>query len=239
MFSSLFYPMSLLTTHIIFCANKKASISTSMDYLINAGIQTHFAQNEESLLKLINNDNSCVVIIELDFKPKDAISLTNELKQLHSSNIFVIIFTDKPDDYVQITAFDNGADDFIITPLKPILLQKRIQAITSRLALQTKDVLVSARIKKFDINKETYTILLNGKIYTLPRKEFEMMYLMFHNSHKVFTRHEFSEKIWKEKLNEKSRIIDIHIRNIRKILGEDVIQTVKGTGYLFNSALLN
>ena len=145
--------MSLPTTHIVFCANKKASISTSLDYLANTGFQTHFVQSEESLFKLINNTNTYVVIIELDFKPKDAISLTNELKQLHSNNTFVIIFTDKPDDYVQITAFDNGADDFIITPLKPILLQKRIQAITNRLASLSNETLVTSNTKKFDINK--------------------------------------------------------------------------------------
>lgn len=228
--------MSATPCHIIFCANKKASVSASMDYLSLKGYVASFVQNEDELLNLVKINKQSIVIIELDFKSKDAITLTNELKQINN-NTFVIIFTDKLDDYVQITAFDNGADDFVIAPLKPILLQKRIEAIANRLVPDHLSIHKNSE-KHFSIDKETYTILLDKKTYTLPRKEFEMLHLMYTHSNKVFTRHEFSEKIWKEKLDPKSRIIDIHIRNIRKTLGEDVIKTIKGTGYFFNSTLL-
>lgn len=228
--------MSPSLLHIIFCANKKASVSSSIDYMAHAGYQVSFTQSEDALLKIMKKHTYCLVVIELDFNPKDAISLTNELKQLYPS-AFIIVFTDKADDYVQITAFDNGADDFIIAPLKPILLFKRIQALTNRFVLPIVPTITPINAK-FLIDKETYTILLKGKTYSLPRKEFEMLHLLSNHSHKAFSRHEISEKIWKEKLDDKSRIIDIHIRNIRKTLGEDIIQTIKGTGYVFNSSIL-
>lgn len=223
--------------HIIFCANKKENTSSFFNYLINEGYSVTFTKNEATLLSSIQQHSYLVVVIELDFKPKDAISLTKALKKEHLDKIAIIIFSDKADDYIQISAFDNGADDYIVLPLSPILLSKRINTIASRV-IKTKSIQANASQKVFDIDKETYSVFLRNKTYTLPRKEFEMLYLLNRYAHKIVTRAEFSETIWNEKLDDKSRVIDIHIRNIRKILGNDVIQTFKGIGYLLNPELL-
>jgi two-component system alkaline phosphatase synthesis response regulator PhoP len=69
---------------------------------------------------------------------------------------------------------------------------------------------------------------------SLPRKEFEMVDLMFQNPNKIFTRNDFAKIIWNSSEVANSRTIDIHIRNIRKILGNEAIRTSKGIGYSLN-----
>ena len=92
--------------------------------------------------------------------------------------------------------------------------------------------------KKFYVDREQYAIVANNIKVSLPRKEFEMVSLMYFNSNKIFTRLDFAKQIWNSPDVAKSRTIDIHIRNIRRILGNEIIKTTKGVGYTINLDLL-
>jgi len=70
-----------------------------------------------------------------------------------------------------------------------------------------------------------------GASFSLPRKEFEMLYLLFDKPKKVFSRDEIFRKVWKVNKCENTRIIDVHIRKIREKIGEHTIKTIKGVGY--------
>ncbi|MGV2481664.1 UNVERIFIED_CONTAM: response regulator, partial [Salmonella enterica subsp. enterica serovar Weltevreden] len=83
-----------------------------------------FVKNEEELLKQLHGNHVSLVILELDLKHKDGITITSDIRNLKDiEQPFIIIFSGKSDDYIQITAFNAGADDFITTPVKPILLE--------------------------------------------------------------------------------------------------------------------
>lgn len=180
-----------------------------------------------------------LIIIELDFSDKDAISLTSDIRNQKLNNQpYIIVFSDKNDDYIQITAFNSGADDFIISPIKPILLEAKIATIKKRLVIKENDIITKNDQSNFFVDREQYLIITkNGKI-SLPRKEFEMINIMYQNTNKIFTRQDFANLIWNSPEVANSRTIDIHIRNIRKLLGNDVIKTAKGIGYVFNKDLL-
>jgi DNA-binding response OmpR family regulator len=92
--------------------------------------------------------------------------------------------------------------------------------------------------KKFHVDKEQYVIVTEKGKIALPRKEFEMISLMYFNANKIFTRLDFAKHIWNSPDVAKSRTIDIHIRNIRRILGNDIIKTTKGIGYTINKEIL-
>jgi two-component system alkaline phosphatase synthesis response regulator PhoP len=180
-----------------------------------------------------------LVIVELDYKQKDGITITSDIRNLKDiEQPFIILFSTTQDDYIQITAFNSGADDFIVSPIKPILLEARISTLKKRLSSKKIENSEELRPPNFYVDKEQYLIITpNGKI-SLPRKEFEMVSLMYQNTHKTFTRQDFAKLIWNSPEVANSRTIDIHIRNIRRSLGNDIIKTTKGVGYTINRDLL-
>ncbi len=226
--------------HIVICSNSEPSIKKIIDFLEEKQYLVSFAKTEEELLNTIKKNHVHLVILELDLKQKDGITITSDIRNLKDiEQPYIIIFSNKQDDYIQITAFNSGADDFIITPIKPILLEARICTLKKRYdSNQISTELKEDELSRFFVDREQYLIVTeNGKI-SLPRKEFEMIDLMFQNAHKIFTRQDFAKLIWNAPEVANSRTIDIHIRNIRRILGNDIIKTTKGIGYTINRDLL-
>ena len=210
-----------------------------MEYLEEKNYHVTIVKSEEELLTTLKEGLVNLVIIELDFKYKDGITLTSDIRNLKDiEQPYIILFSNKQDDYIQITAFNSGADDFIVSPIKPILLEARISTLKKRLANRTIEISEAELYPNFFVDKEQYLIITKEGKISLPRKEFEMISLMYQNTHKTFTRQDFAKLIWNSPDVANSRTIDIHIRNIRRTLGNEIIKTSKGIGYSINRDLL-
>lgn len=83
------------------------------------------------------------------------------------------------------------------------------------------------------IDRSSYTVSVNGKQFTLPKKEFELLYFLAQNPNKVFSRDELLQNIWGTDVYVLARTVDVHIRKVREKIGEGYISTVKGVGYKF------
>lgn len=225
--------------HIAVCSNSDSSVKKTIEYLEEKNYKVTSVKSYEDLLDILTHEQINLVIIELDYKHKDGITITSDIRNIKNiDQPFIILFSNKQDDYIQITAFNAGADDFIISPLKPILFEARISTLKKRLANREPETLEQINNGNFYVDKEQYLIITpKGKI-SLPRKEFEMVNLMYQNIHKTFTRQDFAKLIWNSPEVANSRTIDIHIRNIRRTLGNDIIKTTKGVGYTINRDLL-
>jgi two-component system alkaline phosphatase synthesis response regulator PhoP len=81
------------------------------------------------------------------------------------------------------------------------------------------------------IDREKYIVMKDKNSIELPKKEFELLRLLCSTPGKVFSRRIIFEKVWGEKSNSNDRTVDVHIVNIRKKLGNDLIRTIKGVGY--------
>ena len=220
--------------NILFCVNEKSQILNAIDFLKEKKHSIYIANTEQNFNKYLTEVAIDLVVIELDFISKDAISATNEIRNLKTIvQPNIIIFSNKQDDYIQVTAFNAGADDYICTPIKPVLLEARIEAFKKRRAEQIVETKVDSNTK-FYVDREQYLVITETGKISLPRKEFEMVDLMFQNTKKIFTRNDFANIIWHSSEVANSRTIDIHIRNIRKLLGNDIIRTSKGIGYSLN-----
>ena len=95
---------------------------------------------------------------------------------------------------------------------------------------QLKDVL---HVGTIEINREEYKIIKEGVEIVLPRKEFELFYLLATKPGKVFTREEILDKVWGNEVVVGGRTIDVHIRKLREKIGDDYFKTIKGVGYKF------
>jgi two-component system alkaline phosphatase synthesis response regulator PhoP len=148
-------------------------------------------------------------------------------------NTFIVFLTARAEEYSEIAAFDGGADDYILKPIKPRALMSRITAILRR---DSKKKTPSTQIKigELLIDRTSYTIKINNREISLPKKEFELLFFLAQNPNKVFNREELLQNIWGSDVYVLARTVDVHIRKVREKIGEDYITTVKGVGYKFN-----
>ena len=145
-------------------------------------------------------------------------------------NVIITFLTARSEDYSQVAGFDVGADDYITKPIKPKLLVSKVKALLRRLkeAEATTDTL---NIGNIEINREEYKIIQDGKEIILPRKEFELFYLLASKPGKVFKREEILDKVWGNEVVVGGRTIDVHIRKLREKIGDELFKTIKGVGY--------
>ena len=85
------------------------------------------------------------------------------------------------------------------------------------------------------INRDEYKILKNQEEILLPRKEFELLWLLASKPGKVFLREEIMEQVWGNEVVVGGRTIDVHIRKLREKIGEEYFRTIKGVGYKFEA----
>lgn len=178
-----------------------------------------------------------LIIMEILLPEMDGIELCMELRLLEEMDKTLIAFySSRNDDYSQIAALNAGADDYIVKPVKPRVLIKRINAILKRQRIyeEFEEIVNDNGLR---INKEEYMVYRGDEKIFLPRKEFELLYLLSQSPQKIVTREEISKEIWGYEMATENRTLDVHVRKIRKKLGGDYIKTIRGVGYILNVEL--
>ena len=197
------------------------------------GYDVKTAFNGKECLKKVKNFIPHIILLDVMMPVMDGIEACNLLKNIPSLvNTRIIFLSARSEDFTQISAFDAGADDYISKPVKPKILMKKIASIVKRLNKQN-DLKEELDLGEIKINRKTYTVYKDGKSITLPRKEFELFYLLASEPGKVFTRDEIMSKVWGYDVVVGDRTIDVHIRKLREKVGSLYFKTVKGVGYKF------
>jgi two-component system alkaline phosphatase synthesis response regulator PhoP len=148
------------------------------------------------------------------------------------SNVIITFLTARSEDYSQVAGFDAGADDYITKPIKQKLLVSKVKALLRRLK-ETEIDSETLNVGGIEINREEYKIVKDKIEIVLPRKEFELFYLLATKPGKVFKREEILDKVWGNDVVVGGRTIDVHIRKLREKIGDDFFKTIKGVGYKF------
>ncbi|MCX6295014.1 MAG: response regulator transcription factor [Bacteroidetes bacterium] len=172
-----------------------------------------------------------LVLVDLLMPDLDGIDICIELRHKPElENTLIVFHSERNEDYSQIAAFNAGADDYIIKPVKQRVLVSRLKALLKRHTSQNVEI-AKTLLTGLTIDRERYLIFLEGQEIVLPRKEFELLSLLSTSPRKVFTRKEISQLIWGYEIYAKNRTIDVHIRKLREKLGDKYIKTIKGIGY--------
>lgn len=176
-----------------------------------------------------------IIIMDLELDNTDAITVIKELKSNKlSSNPYIIVCSSKADDFIQISALNSGADEFIDLPLNHMIFESKLKAICKRLKnTTTENALEHDGVY---IDHEQYKVYVGNKSHSLPRLEFKLLDLLSSHPNKIFSKDEIAAEIWNNKDISSKRTIDIHIRNIRKELGDDIIKTYRGLGYCLKTS---
>lgn len=161
----------------------------------------------------------------------DGIEACENIRKIPELQDTIITFlTARSEDYSQVAGFDAGADDYIAKPIKPKVLVSKVKALLRRLK-EDNQATSTLTVGNIEINREEYKIISSGKEIILPRKEFELFYLLATKPGKVFTREEILDKVWGNEVVVGGRTIDVHIRKLREKIGDDFFKTIKGVGY--------
>lgn len=201
--------------------------------LSSGGYQVFTATNGLEAIEVAKKELPNLIILDVMMPKMDGIEACEQLRKLPElSNTIITFLTARNEDYSQVAGFDAGADDYITKPIKPKVLLSKVKSLLRRTSVEKNDE-NSLNIGKLVINRDEYKVLKEGVELVLPRKEFELLFLLTSKPGKVFTRDEILNTVWGNDVVVGGRTIDVHIRKLREKVGEQSFKTVKGVGYKF------
>jgi two-component system alkaline phosphatase synthesis response regulator PhoP len=164
----------------------------------------------------------------------DGIETCEKIRSQDEFNDTLIMFlTARGEDYSHVAAYEAGADDYVTKPVKPKILVSKVKGLLRRFKKKTSDEISEIIIDNIKIDREKYRVYISNETLELPRKEFELLYLLASKPDKVFKREKIMELVWGTEVLVGDRTIDVHIRKLREKIGDKYFKTIKGVGYKF------
>ena len=201
--------------------------------LDQVGYKIYTASNGKEALKTAKKNIPHLIIMDVMMPKMDGIEACEQLRNDVCFNDTIIMFlTARGEDYSYVAAFEAGADDYVTKPIKPKIIVSKVKALLRRLKNeeQTQEKI---QIGKLIIDRDKYEVTHMEKSFSMPRKEFELLYLLASKPDKVIKREKIMEIVWGSEVVVGDRTIDVHIRKLREKIGDKYFKTVKGVGYKF------
>ncbi|WP_396174812.1 response regulator transcription factor [Flavobacterium sp.] len=201
--------------------------------LAQEGYQIVTATNGKEAIQVAKKELPQLIIMDVMMPEMDGMEACENIRRLPElSNVIIAFLTARNEDYSQVAGFEAGADDYIAKPIKPKVLVSKVKALLRRMKEDEAkgDIL---NVGGIEVNREEYKIVQDGREIVLPRKEFELFYLLASKPGKVFKREEILDKVWGNEVVVGGRTIDVHIRKLREKIGDELFKTIKGVGYKF------
>lgn len=204
--------------------------------LVREGFQIKTAENGQIAIEVAEEFLPDMILMDVMMPEMDGIEAGRIIKQMKNlKNTYLIYLTARTEEFSEIAAFEIGADDYITKPVKPRALISRIKAVFQRNSTisktQENENLV---MEDLIVNRQNYSIAIKDTNFTMPKKEFDLLFFFVSNPNKVYTRDEILINVWGRGIHVTKRTVDVHIRKIREKIGDDYIRTIKGVGYLFS-----
>ncbi len=220
--------------HKILIIEDESNIRELISYnLINNNYKVLEAEDGLQGLEMSIREKPDLILLDLMLPGMNGMDLCKELRD-RGSKIPIIILTAKNEDIDKVMGLEFGADDYMTKPFSVHELIARIKAVLRR-AEQKIEVM---HISKGDltINIERHEVMLNGKEVELSLKEFDLLKTLAENKGMVMTRDKLLDKVWGIDYDGENRTVDVHIRYLRRKLGDEeaegkYIQTIRGMGY--------
>ena len=201
--------------------------------LTHEGYNVITSKDGQSAINKTEKYHPHLIIMDVMMPNMDGIEACSIIRKNPKFNDTIIMFlTARGEDYSHVAAYDAGADDYVTKPIKPKVLISKVKGLLRRFkkenALET-----IIDIGELRIDRDEYKVYVSGKALSLPRKEFELLYLLASKPEKVFKREKIMQSIWGSEVVVGDRTIDVHMRKLREKIGDKYFKTVKGVGYKF------
>lgn len=219
----------------ILCVDDEPDILEILKYnLSSEGYNVLTANDGLSAISKAKEIIPNLIIIDIMMPNMDGIEACEKLRADQKFNDTIIMFlTARGEDYSHVAAYEAGADDYVTKPVKPKVLVSKVKGLLRRLKKVIENDINEIEFENIKIDREKYKVYISDKTLNLPRKEFELLYLLASKPDKVFKRDKIMEMVWGGEVIVGDRTIDVHIRKLREKIGDKYFKTVKGVGYKF------
>jgi len=172
-----------------------------------------------------------LILLDVMMPEKDGIETCQDLRKIKELHKTLIVFLSaRSEEFSQLAGYQAGANDYIVKLIKPKVLISKVAALL-QLGASSNENSNYIEIGDLIIDKDNFKVSKAKEEFLLPKKEFDLLYLLASNTDKVFKREEILERVWGNDVIVGERTIDVHIRRLREKLGIHTIQTLKGIGY--------
>ncbi|MDA2565754.1 response regulator transcription factor [Bacillus cereus] len=226
----------------ILIADDEAEIADLIEiHLEKEGYHVVKAADGEEAIHIIETQPIDLVILDIMMPKMDGYEVTRQIRTKH--HMPIIFLSAKTSDFDKVTGLVLGADDYMTKPFTPIELVARVNAQLRRFFTLNQPKVAESKsaleIGGVIINPERRTVDVYGERIELTPKEFDILYLLASHPKKVYNVENIFQHVWADDYYEGGNTVMVHIRTLRKKLGEDkrkdkLIKTVWGVGYTFN-----
>lgn len=226
-------------TKILFMEDEEIIREVLSEYLKMAGYQVTQVEDGQAALDHLLNEGYDLAILDIMVPQISGIEV---LKAVHQQkpDLPIIMLTALGDEKTQVEVFNLQADDFIIKPASPIILLKRIETVLRRSRYRVEQAQIETPQSTpvspqadLTIDELAYKAEYQGKDLELTVSEFLLLQKLFQHPHQVFTRDQLIDAVFGPDYFCSDRVIDTHIKNLRKKIPLDCIKTVIGLGYKY------
>ena len=236
---SLWHPevVPLTTPQTVLVVEDEASIASFVSlYLKNAGYDVHVAETGEDALTKAEGHQPSLIVLDLMLPDIDGIEVCRRIRR--RSEVPILMLTARDEDVDKIIGLEVGADDYLTKPFNPRELVARVKSILRRSTPDRKEV-ASAVLEHGDLHVDAgrREVKVGDEEIKLAPKEFDLLWELLDHRGLVLTRDQLLERVWGYTFAGDTRTVDVHVRQLRRKLGEaSPIVTVWGVGYKVSPA---
>jgi len=207
------------------------------DYLKNAGYDVVVAADGVQGELMASTQQPDLIILDLNLPGKDGVEVCKKVRK--GSGIPILMVTARTKEIDELIGLEVGADDYIKKPFSPKIMVARLKSLLKRAGSESEPVIINVLDLMFDL--QNHVLKRNDDLINLTKVQFDILSTLVMNKGKVMKRDELMDNGYKSDIPPEifDRMIDAHIKNIRKALGDDpkdpkYISTIRGVGYKFN-----
>ncbi len=203
-------------------------------YLEREGFEVYTATSGPEALQAVQVYKPDVVVLDIMLPGMDGLEVLTRLRQ-QANDVYVIMLTARTEEVDRVLGLTLGADDYVTKPFSPRELVARIKAGLRRLR-RAAEPPKRLRFPGLDIDLAARRVWVNGEEVHLTPREFQLLQALAERPGWVLTREQLLDRVWGEYYGD-TRVVDVHIANLRKKLGPlgRHIATVRGVGYRFDA----
>ena len=199
------------------------------NFLQESGYDITVANDGLEAINLFSDDDFDLILLDILLPKIDGFSVCEFIRK--KSQIPIIILTALNGEKEQIKGLDLQVDDYITKPFSMPVLVRKIAAVLRRASKTSDQEHKTISYDNLILDFDDYTASVNGISYELTQREFEVLRELLLNQGRILTRQNLLNKLWKYDFYGDERVIDTHIKNLRKKLNITFIQTLRGVGY--------
>ena len=199
------------------------------NFLQEVGYEIRLASDGVDALSVFSASQFDLVLLDVMLPKIDGFAACELIRK--QSQVPIIMLTALSGEEEQIRGLDLQVDDYITKPFSMPILIRKIAAVLRRSGGPQEDEHKTISYQNLVLDCDNYTATVNGTAYELTQREFEVLKELLTNQGRILTRQNLLDKLWRYDFYGDERVVDTHIKNLRKKLGIDFILTIRGVGY--------